>query len=201
MGICRLRLCTFNVNGKIPTQDLSSWVQGNINGGVPDKENTESITGANEKPSPTFPPLQRISPFSVPEFTFDWRMTFTLYYQLNPTLNFISANWRRQQSTEAEASQTDSVSKEFPIRVDLVDPDEPDVYVFAFQELDLSAEALLYSTSTAREDLWYQAIISALGEKGVKYEKVVFQISNIHSSTEIIAISLLQNNWLACFYW
>jgi phosphatidylinositol-bisphosphatase len=44
--------------------------------------------------------------------------------------------------------------------------------VFGFQELDLSTEALIYSTGTAREDAWCLAIFAALGEKGVKYEKV-----------------------------
>ena len=90
-------------------------------------------------------------------------------------LNFISVNRRRQTSPGIEASQKDSESKEVPIRVDVVNQDDPDVFVFAFQELDLSTEALLYSTTTTREDLWYHAIISALGEKGVKYEKVISQ--------------------------
>ncbi len=98
-------------------------------------------------------------------------------------LNFISVNRRRQTSAGIETSQEGSDSREFPIQVDVVDPDDPDVFVFAFQELDLSTEALLYSTSTTREDLWYHAIISALGEKGVKYEKVIFQPSNICNCT------------------
>ena len=58
------------------------------------------------------------------------------------------------------------------MRVDSIDPDDPDLLVFGFQELDLSTEALIYSTGTAREDAWCLAIFAALGEKGVKYEKV-----------------------------
>jgi hypothetical protein len=44
--------------------------------------------------------------------------------------------------------------------------------VLAFQELDLSAEALLYSTGSTREDAWCMAVFAALGEKAVEYEKV-----------------------------
>jgi len=44
--------------------------------------------------------------------------------------------------------------------------------ILGFQELDLSTEALIYSTSTAREDAWCTAIFAALGEKGDMYEKV-----------------------------
>lgn len=49
---------------------------------------------------------------------------------------------------------------------------DPDVLVLGFEELDLSTEALLYSTSTVREDAWTAAIFAALGEKSEIYEKV-----------------------------
>lgn len=52
------------------------------------------------------------------------------------------------------------------------DDDDPDILAFGFQEVDLSTEALLYSTSTAREDAWCMAIFAGLGEKAVLYEKV-----------------------------
>ena len=56
-----------------------------------------------------------------------------------------------------------------------VDPGPyPDMLVLGFQELDLSTEALLYSTSTVREHAWSVAIFAALGEKAVLYEKVGF---------------------------
>jgi hypothetical protein len=57
------------------------------------------------------------------------------------------------------------------LRADTDDPD-PDIFVLGFQELDLSAEALIYYASTAREDAWCHAIFAALGEKAIKYEKV-----------------------------
>jgi phosphatidylinositol-bisphosphatase len=44
--------------------------------------------------------------------------------------------------------------------------------VVAFQELDLSTEALFYSVGPAREDAWTAAILAALGEKAEQYEKV-----------------------------
>jgi hypothetical protein len=50
--------------------------------------------------------------------------------------------------------------------------------VLGFQELDLSTEALLYSTGTTREDAWCMAVFAGLGEKGVLYEKVSVSISN-----------------------
>ena len=52
------------------------------------------------------------------------------------------------------------------------DAGDADVIVLGFQELDLSTEALLYSTSTAREDAWCEAVFAGLGEKAVLYEKV-----------------------------
>ena len=51
-------------------------------------------------------------------------------------------------------------------------PDDPDMLVLGFQELDLSAEALLYSTKTVREDAWCMAVFAGLGEKAALYEKV-----------------------------
>ncbi len=52
------------------------------------------------------------------------------------------------------------------------DPSDPDMLVLGFQELDLSTEALLYSTKTAREQAWCMAAFAGLGEKAVLYEKV-----------------------------
>lgn len=71
-------------------------------------------------------------------------------------------------STLATEKQKHDYSK--PEAVDS-DP-YPDMLVLGFQELDLSAEALLYSTNTLREDAWCLAIFAALGEKAVIYDKV-----------------------------
>lgn len=55
---------------------------------------------------------------------------------------------------------------------EFADP-HPDLLVLGFQELDLSTEALVYSSGAAREDAWCHAIFAALGEKIELYEKVV----------------------------
>jgi phosphatidylinositol-bisphosphatase len=47
-----------------------------------------------------------------------------------------------------------------------------DMLVLGFQEPDLSTEALLYSTSSIREDAWSLAVFTALGEKAIFYSKV-----------------------------
>jgi phosphatidylinositol-bisphosphatase len=58
------------------------------------------------------------------------------------------------------------------VSADTEHPDEPDLLVLGFQELDLSTEALLYSLGTSREDAWCVAVFAALGERAVRYEKV-----------------------------
>ena len=53
-----------------------------------------------------------------------------------------------------------------------IDTSAADLIILGFQELDLSAGALLYSTETTREDAWTMAIMAGLGEKAELYEKV-----------------------------
>ncbi|CUA67708.1 inositol polyphosphate-5-phosphatase, 75kDa [Rhizoctonia solani] len=47
-----------------------------------------------------------------------------------------------------------------------------DLIVLGFQELDLSAEALLISTTTLKEDLWCEALMRDLAELGDEYVKL-----------------------------
>ena len=54
---------------------------------------------------------------------------------------------------------------------DVFEAKEPDMLVFGFQELDLSAEALLYSYTTSREEMWLEAIFAGLGEVRDQYTK------------------------------
>lgn len=61
--------------------------------------------------------------------------------------------------------------------VDSIHPEEPDLLVLGFQEVDLSTEALLYSTGTAKEDAWCMAVFAALGEKADWYEKASHKYS------------------------
>lgn len=72
----------------------------------------------------------------------------------------------------------DATHEETPVPSNVSeDHSDPDMLVLGFQELDLSAEALLYSTKTIREDAWCMAVFAGLGEKAVLYEKVGAQIS------------------------
>ncbi|KAG8900640.1 hypothetical protein FRB99_005833 [Tulasnella sp. 403] len=49
----------------------------------------------------------------------------------------------------------------------------PDIFVFGFQELDLSAEAFLYLSTTQKEDSWCDAILEDLGKEAEGYTKLV----------------------------
>lgn len=60
------------------------------------------------------------------------------------------------------------------------DPTDPDILVLAFQELDLSAGALLYSNETTREDAWCVAVFAGLGEKAVLYDKVSATFASVN---------------------
>jgi len=76
-----LRLGTFNVNGQIPSQDLSSWVQGNLNQNSTLKEPDFESKAESSTP---LSPLQRISPFSIPKNPFNWGVSsFAFYGGLN----------------------------------------------------------------------------------------------------------------------
>jgi phosphatidylinositol-bisphosphatase len=73
--------------------------------------------------------------------------------------------------------------------------EDPDVLVFGFQELDLSAGALLYTTSTALEDTWTTAILEGLGAKAGSYVKVSLQLPALTYSLN--QRSLRHGNWWA----
>ncbi|KAF9531074.1 Endonuclease/exonuclease/phosphatase [Crepidotus variabilis] len=141
-----IRLGTFNVNGKMPTQDLSSWVQGNVQNKVNDPSAEPKSAS-----TPSLPPLAKVSPLVLTRNPFDWII--------------------RRQSSKTKVHEVPV--KEDPLaRVDEEHPDDPDMLVFGFQELDLSTEALLYSTSNTREDAWCHAIFASLGEKATNYDKL-----------------------------
>jgi hypothetical protein len=72
--------------------------------------------------------------------------------------------------------------------------------VLAFQELDLSTEALIYYANTVREDAWSHAIFAALGEKVIKYEKVSYKILRFimpSNSNFLSEVSLKATCWHA----
>ena len=183
MFLLRLRIGTFNVNGKLPSQDLAAWVQSQVKGrsGV---ENTTLI-----------PPLPEVSPLKVEDPTSSPLET--------AVSNLTVADKNDQGATNEKGSVTsspplDSVNSDVTLVHDNAentaqeDPNIPldhdhlhgventaniseedsDLIVLGFQELDLSAGALLYSTETTREDAWFAAVMAGMGEKAEHYEKV-----------------------------
>ncbi|KAH9933096.1 DNase I-like protein [Amylocystis lapponica] len=162
----RLRLGTFNVNGKMPSQDLSAWVRGR-----------PGLSGM-------IPPLKNISPLSLGEVVRNpLEKEAAANHQDNASLHSgLSGTTAIGASTSSLAPLSSASATTFPpstgfsdVPLDVTeDPTDPDMLVLAFQELDLSTEALLYSTKTFREDAWCTAAFAALGEKAVLYEKEYF---------------------------
>ncbi|TFK84297.1 DNase I-like protein [Polyporus arcularius HHB13444] len=162
----KIRVGTFNVNGKFPSQDLSAWVRGDV----------------ARPPAAFIPPLKELSPLSLGEG------------QKNPIEETLAAedpgNGQPPDATSSETRSLSTVSDATTyvnLSVDTQsaetavsdappdvpeDPSDPDMLVLGFQELDLSTEALLYSTKTAREQAWCMAAFAGLGEKAVLYEKL-----------------------------
>ncbi|GLB39715.1 putative inositol polyphosphate phosphatase, catalytic domain homologues [Lyophyllum shimeji] len=149
-GRCKLgiRLGTFNVNGKLPSQDLSGWVMG------------------QQTPAPhtstVIPPLKGVSPLLLGE----------VLDAHKPAVELDTID-KNSTSTSTRCPPATLAPPPNPSEPEFVGPgSDPDMIVLGFQELDLSTEALLYSIGTAREDAWCMAVFAALGEKGVLYTKL-----------------------------
>lgn len=83
---------------------------------------------------------------------------------------------------------------------------DPDILVVCFQELDLSAGALLYSTEALRENAWTSAVSAGLGEKLELYDKVSHDGYSFVRTNEMLSIlsysgSWSQSNWSECSSW
>ncbi|KAH7915962.1 DNase I-like protein [Hygrophoropsis aurantiaca] len=127
-----IRIGSFNVNGKTPSQDLSPWLRSL-------SIHTHSKTGAQM--TEWISPLKPVSPFNISTNPIDDKYTLQHEQPLLPITSSCS-------------------------------PSDPDLLVLGFQELDLSTEALLYTTNTLKEDSWVAAVFAGLGEKAVLYEKL-----------------------------
>ncbi|KAH6908708.1 Endonuclease/exonuclease/phosphatase [Coprinopsis sp. MPI-PUGE-AT-0042] len=145
----RIRIGTFNVNGKNPSQDLSSWVQGGVTLGTNSQTQT-ATTG--------LPQIATVSPLSIGEIT----SAGVRDEEVNP---FDAAPEGKGQSEGREGLPIDQGST------------APTMLVLGFQEFDISTEALIYNTGTAKEDAWVMACIAGLGETGEEWEKVSFKAS------------------------
>lgn len=158
----RLRIGTFNVNGKLPSQDLSAWVRG------------ISIADANKY----IPPLKQLSPFSIGDITKDPLDTANslVTASLSSSHVHLTAFSAAQVHTDSGATPDAPDAPELPASEPPSnqddEDDDADLIVLGFQELDLSTSALLYSTETTREDAWLTAVLAGLGEKAAAYEKV-----------------------------
>ncbi|KAI0251882.1 Endonuclease/exonuclease/phosphatase [Lactifluus subvellereus] len=148
-----IRLGTFNVNGKLPSQDLSTWLVG----GLP------SPSAHNNERKRSIPPFGELSPPSPSG-------------KSAPS----SGKETEQQTPKQPTPSTTTL--------------EADMLVVAFQELDLSTEALFYSVGPAREDAWTAAILAALGEKAEQYEKLVSK-----QLVGILLIVLVKRDLRDCF--
>ena len=130
-----MRLGTFNVNGKTPSQDLSPWIR-------PQRSDTSKQAHTH---SSSIPPLKPTSPLEV---------------------RLDELNLGSQPNVPSQHASTKFSDS------DVFESKEPGVLVFGFQELDLSTEALLYSYTTTREEMWLDAIFAGLGEVREQYVKV-----------------------------
>jgi phosphatidylinositol-bisphosphatase len=151
----------------MPSQDLASWVAGRSE--KPDENRDFQDDGKSIPPLKRLPhlPLGEISPDST-------RANGSFYYlplsQGPPfTKAFVTVPGG---SVKSETQSINTQATTLSSSSTLVADDDPDMLVLGFQELDLSTEALLYSTGTTREDAWSMAVFAGLGEKGVLYEKV-----------------------------
>ncbi|KAJ3814924.1 DNase I-like protein [Lentinula aff. lateritia] len=169
-----LRLGTFNVNGKMPTQDLAAWVRGG------------TTTARLESSNGFLPAVKEISPLSLGEVVKDpfdsqrdgevAQTNHTASTPLSsnaPTTSSISSSDPSETFASAipESPEVPTIPISKNSNPTRSEPDF-DILVLGFEELDLSTEALLYSTSTAREDAWTLAVFAALGEKAEMYEKL-----------------------------
>ncbi|KAL4243376.1 inositol 1,4,5-trisphosphate 5-phosphatase type II family protein [Abortiporus biennis] len=143
----KIRLGTFNVNGKLPSQDLSPWV------------------GGRNSARPMIPPLDDVSPLSIGDIGKNLERAHIDDATEEVSIPSSSSTLTTQTLVSAATTKTSYLPTK--------PQDDPDIIVLGFQELDLSTGALLYSTETTREDAWFAAALAGLGEKADRYRKLV----------------------------
>ncbi|VDB96528.1 unnamed protein product [Peniophora sp. CBMAI 1063] len=143
----RIRVGTFNVNGKLPSQDLSAWVAGN--------EGPNNDAKGGDDWEKLIPPLKELSPLSLGDGT--------------PKLGPSEVPAR---DTSQDIPQKPTSARIYSQPSIKGDDFEPDLLVLGFEELDLSAGALVVGSSTSREEAWTKAALAGLGDRGEAYEKI-----------------------------
>ncbi|KIJ42241.1 hypothetical protein M422DRAFT_780052 [Sphaerobolus stellatus SS14] len=145
-----LRIGTFNVNGKLPSQSLASWVLGR----------TKKVSlDENSPKQPTMPTDEKDS----------------IEHESHPISDSASVVTSTSFSKSAlNTPDAHTLTSSFPSTPGLLeDPSElSDIFVFGFQEVDLSTEGLLYRASSTRDDAWTAAIFQALGKASDNYVKL-----------------------------
>ncbi|KIJ16415.1 hypothetical protein PAXINDRAFT_132353 [Paxillus involutus ATCC 200175] len=159
----KIRIGSFNVNGKNPSQDLSPWLR-------------SSVSQSQEKAA-WISPLQ-LSPVELSSDPL----------HQGPSANSVATI--SEQYLRLEIGRNDAPVSAAETR----DIGDPDLFVLGFQELDLSTEALLYATSTSKEDVWVTAIFAALGEKGVLYEKLASR-----QLVGMLLVVIVRKTLVSCF--
>ncbi|KAI0074264.1 DNase I-like protein [Panus rudis PR-1116 ss-1] len=186
----KIRIGTFNVNGKLPSQDLSPWVRWDSSSG---KEHL-------------IPPLQEISPLTIgesgkqaDEAEYFERTEDSISVRTDDTKETGQSRASEKtfvaQSTSSGATPKIAVDSSVPGGDNVrMDENDPDLLVVGFQELDLSTEALLYSTKTTREDAWCAAILAGLGEKAVLYQKLTSK-----QLVGMLLVTFVRKEIVSCF--
>ncbi|KAJ7059109.1 DNase I-like protein, partial [Mycena amicta] len=136
----KIRIGTFNVNGNLPSQDLSTWL------------GTQPVQPYESQEKVTISPALPVSPASSqPSIS---------TFNLSPVSTAATSPQSPAQNQPSSASTPSTAT----FNTTAPPAELPDLLVLGFQELDLSTEALLYANSTAREDAWMEAIYAALGQ-------------------------------------
>ncbi|THH32874.1 hypothetical protein EUX98_g1340 [Antrodiella citrinella] len=179
----KIRLGTFNVNGKLPSQDLSPWVRGRVDQkpSIPSLKNVSPLSmgevvkssGEYFNDAPGEKTDRASTASSVTAFSTSSATTTasTATLQTSGTTTQVDDTNSGKPENSTSASDTSAPPSYLSDDRRPAIPD-PDILVLAFQELDLSTEALLYSTKTTREEAWCAAALAGLGEKAVQYEKL-----------------------------
>lgn len=164
----RLRIGTFNVNGKPPVQSLVPWVWAS-------SSRSDSVDIRSPQDLPKQEGLHELSDIdpSLPNASSDDdpKLLTTDILDSSSVDNSTAASFGVQSSKDTLAQSPPPSSI-----ISGNDEDLPDIFVLGFQELDHSPEALIYSTSTLKADSWISCIFTALGENAVNYTKVCHRL-------------------------
>ncbi|KAG2040787.1 Endonuclease/exonuclease/phosphatase [Suillus americanus] len=142
----------------------------NVNGKFPSQDLSPWLrpTKRNSEKSGWISPLKSISPLDILS---------------NPIDEQVTSSLGASSATLAHASSNNNANVS-----------DPDLLVLGFQELDLSTEALLYATSTVKEDSWVEAILAGLGERGILYEKLASK-----QLVGMLIVAIAKKSRLSCF--